>query len=176
MEMSHPDGLSVLEASHFGPMEQNGGYPRGLLDWLYPLMGVEDPDSVVHLCSGSIKRGVTVDIRPEMEPRIVSDCRDTKITANTVRWVVADPPPMPIYNEIIYGIPSKFPKSEEILTEAHRILVPGGKVAILCFAQPDAGPGYRLIGIYALLLGELVIRGLFLYEKDETALDSAHAT
>ena len=172
---SHPDGLSVLEATHYGPMEQNGGYPRGFLDWLYPRMGVEEPDQVLHLCSGSIKRGARVDIRPEMDPTILADCRNTGIAASSVKWIVADPPPMPIYNELIYGIPSAFPKSEEILAEAYRILTVGGKLAILCFVKPEVLLGLTLKGTYAVMVSEpLVIRGLFLYEKVDLGVAVAH--
>lgn len=175
--LSHPDGLSVLEATHYGPMEPNGGYPRGFLDWLYPAMGVEEPDQVIHLCSGSIRRGVRVDIRPEMDPTILADCRNTGIAANSVKWIVADPPPMPIYNELIYGIPSAFPKSEEILAEAARILIPGGRVAILCFVKPQEPFKLALTGTYAVMVAEpLVIRGLFIYEKVDIGVAVAHVS
>lgn len=167
VELSHPALFSMLEASHFGQMELDGGYPKGFLDFIYEKLAVTDPDQVVHLCSGSIKRGITVDIRPEMNAKYCCDARHTPIETGTCNWVVCDPPPSEIIQWGLYGLSSEeYPTPSELLDEACRILAPGGKVCLLAMVEPTPPPGLQYIGAYCLLMGPgYVVRGAFLYER-----------
>lgn len=167
MEKSHRYLLSALEASHFGRMEKGGGYPGGMLDFLYEKMGVTDPDKVLHLCSGSIKRGVTVDLRPESGAQFICDARHTPFEDESFHWILADPAPMEPYNTAMYGIPpEQFPTPEELMLEARRLLKPNGLFCVLSILEPYAPHHMAHVGAYAILVGVgYYIRGAFIYRK-----------
>lgn len=164
----HPQMLSLLEAEHFGPMELSGGYPVGFLDLIYKHLGVTDPEQVLHLCSGSIRHGVTVDLRAEMNPKYCCDARRTPFEDGSFFWVMADPAPIAEYHCAVYGLPEdSFPNPRELLIEAARVLQPGGKVCLLSMIEPHPTPGLKHIGTFVPLVGPgFFVRGAFLYERE----------
>ena len=157
-------------ALHFGDFPDGGGYPKGFIEWAFSIMGVKDPEDVVHLCSGSIKTGITVDIRPELNPDIVADCRNTGIASNSIHFILADPPYAQDYAENLYGTGSVYPKPGEILKEASRILVDGGLVGIMHFIVPMTRKPLKMLGVWGITTGAgYAIRAWSLFRKDTYA-------
>ena len=79
-------------AEDFGVFPDGGGYPIRFLDSAYEWLGVTNPDLVLHLCSGSMRRGIRVDVRPEMAPDVVCDARRTPFDDESFDWIMIDPP------------------------------------------------------------------------------------
>ena len=109
-------------ALHFSAFPDGGGYPKGFLEWAFETMGVTDSSKVVHLCSGSVNSGITVDIRPEMKAIYCCDCRNVPLPDGSVSWILADPPYSVEYAQNLYGTSISYPKPGEILKEAARLL------------------------------------------------------
>lgn len=152
---------------HFDPFPDGGGYPIGFLERAYETLGVVDPAKVLHLCSGSMKVGVTVDIRPEVDPTIVADCRSVPLPAGTVDWIMADPPYSRDYAANLYGTADAYPLPGEILREASRLLRPGGRVGLLHFQVPMyRGLPLRLVKVYGVSTGiGFAIRAWTVFER-----------
>ncbi len=47
---------------HSDDFPEAGGYPLQFLPLAYKTLGATDPSRVLHLCSGSVRVGVTVDL------------------------------------------------------------------------------------------------------------------
>jgi hypothetical protein len=139
-------------ALDFGPFPDGGGYPHAFLEWAYATMEA-DPDSVVHFCSGSMTRGIRIDIRPEMNPTYCCDCRKTPLADGSVKWIMADPPYSKEYAHNLYGTSDVYPKPYEIVKEATRILEPGGMLGLLHFQVPYFRKPMKLVGVWAITQG-----------------------
>lgn len=132
----HPIMFGFNEAEHFDSFPEGGGYPKRFLQKAFELMGVTHPDEVLHLCSGSMKSGITVDIRPETNPDYVCDARDTPFEDESFDFILIDPPYSYEYARNLYGTEEHYPKPGQLMKEACRLLRPGGKVGILHFQVP----------------------------------------
>jgi hypothetical protein len=154
------------EALYFGDFPDGGGYPKGFLRHAFESLGVTDPEKVLHLCSGSVRGGITVDIRPETKPSIVSDCRSVPLPDSSIQWIMADPPYAKDYAENLYGTGACYPKPGEILKEATRLLIPGGRVGLLHFIVPMIRKPLRIIGVWGITTGSgYAIRAWTVCEK-----------
>ncbi len=140
------------EALHWGPFPDGGGYPLGFVEWALSEMGANASD-VLHLCSGSVKTGVRVDIRPETKPDIVADCRSVPLPDASFSHIMADPPYSAEYAKNLYGTEAAYPKPGQILTEACRLLRPGGVVGLLHHQVPVFRKPLKLIRVYAVHRG-----------------------
>jgi len=140
-------------AVHFVAMPDGGGYPKGFVEWAYDLMGVTDPERVLHLCSGSMRTGVRVDLRPEMEPTVVCDCRNTPFEDESFDWILADPPYSEDYATNLYGTGKNYPKPGQIAKEAARLLRPGGHFGLLHFQVPMLRKPMKLQAVYGITTG-----------------------
>src|SRR5271157_516214 len=78
-------------AMWFDAFPDGGGYPKGFLPWALGQMGCENPNEVLHVCSGSMRSGVTVDIREEVKPCIVADARCLPFANDSFRYILIDP-------------------------------------------------------------------------------------
>lgn len=172
----HPTFWAASVAHDFDPFPDGGGYPVGFLDWAYrtmhsPVYGMPDPALVVHLCSGSVRSGITVDIRPEMKPTFVADARHVPLPDASVRWLMADPPYPEDYAANLYATRADYPRPGELLREAERLLVPGGRVGILHFQVPMHRSGLRLVRVWGITQGPgYNIRAWSVYEKQHEGL------
>jgi len=165
----HPVLFSFDPVVEFGRMSDSGGYPKGFLKWAYKTMGVTHPSEVLHMCSGSVRVGITVDIRPEMRPRIVADCRSIPLPDSCVDWIMADPPYSKDYAESLYGTGKDFPGPVQIAREAARLLKPGGLFGILCFQVLRAPRPLKTVGVWGVTTGAgYNIRAWSVYRKGET--------
>lgn len=164
----HPIMFGFKEAEHFGDFPDGGGYPKGFLKHAYATIGAENPDEVLHLCAGSMKVGIRVDVRAETNPTVVADCRHTPFADGSFRWIMADPPYAESYAENLYGTGAVYPKPGEILREATRLLKPGGRVGLLHFIVPMSRKPLRLVGVFGITTGAgYAIRAWSVFEKEE---------
>lgn len=156
----------------YGPFLDGGGYPHEFLKWAYRTMARVsgrkcDPDKVLHLCSGSMERGVTVDIRPETNPNIVADCRDTGLADESFDFILADPPYSKEYAKNLYGTEASYPAPSHIVREACRLLKPGGCLGLLHFTVPIFKRPMRLVNVFGISTGcGYNIRAWTLLQKD----------
>jgi hypothetical protein len=98
---------------------------------------------IVHLCSGSIPKGegaLRVDIRPEVLPDLVADCRALPRASESAAAVMIDPPYTVECAEDLYD--TDYPRPSALLAEACLIAVPGAPIGILHFLVP-LPPGGR---------------------------------
>lgn len=155
-------------AAHFDAFADGGGYPKGFVEWALQEMGCDDERTVLHLCSGSMVTGVRVDIRPEMNPDIVADCRNVPLPDESFDFILADPPYSEDYASNLYGTGKHYPKPGQIVKEAMRLLRPGGKFGLLHFQVPMTRRPMRLKGVYGITTGAgYAIRAWTLMEKGE---------
>lgn len=149
---------SPREALHWGEFPDGGGYPLGFVEWALDEMAKVTgksvaPSEVLHLCSGSMKTGVRVDIRPETDPDIVADCRNVPLPDGLFDFIMADPPYSEMYARNLYETESVFPKPGQILKEATRLLRPGGVVGLLHHQVPVFRKPLKLVRVYAVHRG-----------------------
>jgi len=169
----HPVMFGFKRTDDFGAFPDGGGYPLRFLRMAYESLGVTDPDKVLHLCSGSMRRGVRVDIRPEMNPTVVADCRKTPFDNGSFDWIMADPPYSEEYANNLYGTKDAYPKPGQILKEATRLLAPGGRVGILHFLVPVFRKPLRMVGVWGITAGiGYNIRAWSVFEKVGSAAPS----
>jgi hypothetical protein len=120
----------------FDAFPDGGGYPKGFLPWALEQMGCENPDEVLHICSGSVRSGVTVDIREQTKPRIVADARCLPFADSSFRYILIDPPYSETYAETLYKVGKQYPKPGELLKEAGRVCVVNGENRIAALHRP----------------------------------------
>lgn len=146
------------DVRHFADFPDGGGYPLGFIEWAFEEMErvsgrIVEPAKVLHLCSGSVTTGIRVDIRPEMNPTILADCRNVPLSDGSVDFILADPPYSADYAENLYGTGKDYPKPGQILREASRLLKPGGLVGLLHHQVPVFRRPLRLHKVYAVHRG-----------------------
>jgi SAM-dependent methyltransferase len=154
----HPVMFGFNEAEDFGRFPDGGGYPLRFLKRAYALLGVTDPDAVLHICSGSMMRGVRVDVRRSVAPSVVADGRSLPFRDESFQWAMIDPPYSQDYATNLYGTGERYPSPASLLVEVARVLKPGGRVGFLHFQVPmfrkplelrcvmgvTQGPGYAI--------------------------------
>jgi len=164
----HPLMFSFSEADMFDPFPEGGGYPKGFLAKAFAILGVTDPKKVLHLCSGSLKSGITVDIRTETNPNIVADCRAVPLPDDSINWILADPPYSEEYARNLYGTDKYYPKPGQILKEGSRLLKVGGRIGLLHFQVPMFRKPLKLLNVYGITTGlGYAIRAFSVLEKQE---------
>ena len=167
----HPVLFGFAPALVYDAHPDGGGYPKGFLDRAYLTLGVTDPTAVLHLCSGSLRIGVTVDIRPEMQPQIVADCRNVPLPDASFDWIMADPPYSEQYAANLYGTAADYPKPGQIMREMSRLLRPGGRCGLLHFQVPMHRPPLRMVGVWGVSTGAgYAIRAWTVFEKAHAGL------
>ena len=154
------------QARDFTDFPDGGGYPIGFPEAAYEWMGVTCPDLVLHLCSGSMRRGVRVDIRAETEPDIVCDARATPFDDESFDWIMIDPPYSEDYARNLYGTEANYPRPGQLMKEASRLLKPGGKVGLLHFQVPMIRKPLRVVEVRGITTGSgFNIRAFTICEK-----------
>lgn len=138
---------------HFDEFPDGGGYPIGFVEWALKEMGCEDSSSVLHLCAGSVKTGVRVDIRPELRPDIIADCRSVPLPDSSQDFILADPPYSQDYARNLYGTHEHYPRPGEICREAARLLKPGGLFGLMHFQVPMIRKPLSIVNVYGISQG-----------------------
>ncbi len=144
---------SPHRAHHFDPFPEGGGYPLKFVEWALDTMGCSDPAQVLHLCSGSMVTGTTVDIRPETNPDIVADCRSVPLPDESFDFILADPPYSADYAQNLYGTGDHYPTPFQIMKEASRLLRPGGQFGLLHTQVPIIRRPMKVSNVYGVTVG-----------------------
>jgi SAM-dependent methyltransferase len=134
----------VSEVVDFGVFEDGGGFPTGFLEFAYRTLGCDQPDRVLHVCSGSVRGPFTVDVRTSVRPAVRALAQALPFLDGSFRWVIADPPYSRTWAKVLYGITvRKYPTPGAIVREALRVLEPGGRLGLLHYMVPGitVGPG-----------------------------------
>jgi SAM-dependent methyltransferase len=142
----------------------HGQYPPTFLDRALALF--PDAEDVLHVPSGTITHGVTVDrIQDEVRrPRIIADAAALPFRAETFDLVLSDPPYTPA-DSARYGC-KPFPLGKA-MSEAHRVLRPGGHLGVLHTYYPTyRRKNWKLIGLIAVVTGfQRATRMFSIFEK-----------
>jgi SAM-dependent methyltransferase len=155
----------------FEPFGDGGGYPKGFLRWAYESLGVTLADEVLHICSGSMRRGVCLDVRLGRSPTVVGDASNLPFRDESFRWAMADPPYSKEYARNLYGTESRYPRPGRIVREAMRVLRPGGRLGVLHFQVPMLVKPMRLVGVWGVTTGAgYAIRAWSVFEKPDRGL------
>ena len=166
MGAGHPLLFGMSPALTFDDWPDGGGYAHGFLKRAYETLGVTNPSSVLHLCSGSMRVGITVDIRHETRPCVVADCRRTPFRDEAFDQIMADPPYSEAYADNLYGTKDDYPRPGQIIREACRLLRPSGRVGLLHFIVPLNPRELRLVGVWGVTFGAgYRIRAWSVFEK-----------
>lgn len=149
----HPVMFGMPEAEYFGDFPDGGGYPHGFLRRAFDILGIVSPERVLHVCSGSMKIGVRVDIRFEMAPTIVADVNTLPFRDSTFEWVMADPPYSQEYATNLYGTGAVYPSPHTLVDECLRVLKPGGRLGFMHHIVPKFHKPGRLLNVYTITQG-----------------------
>lgn len=166
MGNGHPLLFGMSPVIEMDAWPDGGGYPSNFLVRAYDTLGATDPGRVLHLCSGSVRVGVTVDIRAETKPRVVADVRALPFRDESFDWIMADPPYSEAYADNLYDTKDQYPKPGVIAREACRVLRPGGRFGILHFVVPMNPRELRLVRVWGVTFGAgYRIRAWSVFEK-----------
>lgn len=163
----HPLLFQFSEAP-FYDFPEGGGYPKGFLERAYMELGVTDAAKVLHLCSGSVRTGITLDIREEKKPIVVANCLSTPFGDETFQWILADPPYSEEYAKNLYGTESVYPSPAALCKEMSRLLKAGGRCGLLHFQVPMFRKPLRLVKVIGITTGlGYNIRAFSILEKGD---------
>ncbi len=149
-----------------------GGYPNGYLQALRRKgwWGIRR----LHLCSGSVKDGVTVDIKPELRPTVVCDLEiGIPFKDSTFDAVFIDPPYSEEQAQNLYGLPLlSIPK---LLKEASRVVRHDGLVVLLdlrVWVPPKELDWLALCAVYVANRGPKPLRAIQVWRKKPAPLET----
>lgn len=132
---------NATAVADFAPAPAWGAFPKRFVD--YALKALECPASeVLHVCSGMLTRqevrgGVRVDLRAAARPDVQADGRRLPFRDASFSGVLIDPPYSVEYARGLYD--TEYPRPSALLSEAARVLRPGGRCGFLHFLVPMVG-------------------------------------
>lgn len=136
--------------SAFHGTDTIGAFPRGFLGWLKEQQWVEG--NRCHLCSGRVEDegSFKVDIRPEMNPDLVADARNTDLEADKFDSVIIDPPYSKELAQKLYGTAEHWSSINSFVKEAMRIVCEGGTVVTLTYEIPKIPKNANLLAVWGI--------------------------
>ena len=149
----HPIMFGLPEAEFFGEFPDGGGYPLGFLRRAAEIMEITDPHAVLHVCSGSMKVGVCVDVRGHLIPTVIADGCHLPFRSNTFQWVMADPPYSREYAQNLYGTGAQYPDPHQLADECLRVLQPNGRLGFMHHIIPKFHKPGKILKVYAISQG-----------------------
>lgn len=172
----HPILFGMPEAEMYDDFPEGGGYPIGFLRRALAIMEIDDPRRVLHVCSGSVRFGVAVDIRPEKRPTVVADARSLPFADGSFRWILADPPYTEDHADNLYGTKSVYPSPHVLAQECMRVLAPSGYLGFMHHMVPKMRRPGRLLKVYTITQGMgYNVRAWSLFTKLADAVEVAKA-
>lgn len=143
-----------------------GGFPNGFMQRLKRerIWG----HNRLHLCSGTVQDGTTIDINPELRPTIVADLNNgIPFKDNSFDFILIDPPYSKERAEELYAC--SLLSVPHLLKESARVVQHDGLVALLDLrVWPPKTPLLRwkkLIAVYTANPGPKHLRALSVFQK-----------
>lgn len=113
----------------------HGSYPPGYLKRIMSLF--PDKQSVLHLCSGSVKdvNATTFDIRPELQPDILGNAEElaSLVNGKTFDLILAD---VPYTGEDAAKYGQALLNRNKVVSECHKVLKDGGHLCWMDMVLP----------------------------------------
>lgn len=126
-----------------------GGYPNGYFNFLKKKGWWKAKR--LHVCSGSVKDGTTIDIKPETNPTIVCDVsKGIPLRDNTFDAIYIDPPYSQEKAEELYALPLL--SVPALLKEAARVVRHDGLIILFDLRVWMPPPGTNWVAMYACYL------------------------
>ena len=173
----HPIMFGLPEAEQFDDFPDGGGYPHGFLRRAYAIMEVTNIDAVLHVCSGSMKTGIRIDIRGSLRPTVIADVRVLPFRDHSFQWILADPPYTQDYAQNLYGTGGVYPDPHQLVQECLRVLAPNGRLGFMHHMVPKFRKPGRVLKVYGISQGPgYNIRAWTLLTKDETRTPPPHTS
>ncbi|MGH2638403.1 MAG: class I SAM-dependent methyltransferase [Rhabdochlamydiaceae bacterium] len=151
-------GTSFKKATYYGQ------YPPNFLKKVKALF--PDKKDVLHVCSGTVKEDITIDLKRELSPTICTDAQNLPLRENSFDLVIHDPPYSKKDADVYYGVP--YVSVPKVMKQTLRILRVGGFFCVLDVRYPSyhRKEGWRLIGLIAIVTGfSKVTRMLSIFQK-----------
>ena len=119
-----------------GQGQIKGVFPKGFLKWIKE-MGWWG-EKRCYLCAGMVKDELAtkVDIRPETNPTIIADAKDTKLPSESFDWIIIDPPYTKILAKKYYETEKVYHGINAFTKEAERLCKPNGLILTLTYEIP----------------------------------------
>jgi hypothetical protein len=139
-----------------------GRFPKGFMAVATKYLDTPAED-ILHVCSGYVRTGITVDIRAGVKPRVVADCKALPFCDDAFDAAFADPPYTPAWARQ-YG--TGYPPTTIVLRELCRVTRPGrkfGMIHLLVCPPPKNSILVKVIGVTVGLGYQ--IRALTIYQK-----------
>ena len=130
-------------------MDCKGAYPSGYLAFLKEngWWG----EKRIHLCSGRVKDdGFKVDIRPEMNPNLVADARETGLEAGIFDCVIIDPPYSADLAEQLYDTRKYYGSVNQFIKEGIRLAKAGGFIVSLSYEIPRLQKECDMLAVWGI--------------------------
>lgn len=161
------------EAEDFEAPYTWGAYPKGFIEWACRVMQCRR-ERVVHLFSGTIPAGegaLRVDLRRDMRPDVVADCRQLPLPDACAAAVMIDPPYSVEYARDLYD--TEYPRPSHFMAEASRIAKPGAPIGVLHFLVVKPAQDLERDACYGITMGpNYRIRAFTVYRKRQAQLFS----
>ena len=143
-----------------------GGFPNGFMQRLKK-EGIWG-NKRLHLCSGTVQDGVTIDIKPELNPTIVADLSEgIPLEDESFDFILIDPPYAEEKANDLYGV--SLLSVPALLKECARVVQHDGTVALLDLrVWPPKTKLLRwkaLIAVYTANRGPKPLRALSVFQK-----------
>jgi hypothetical protein len=105
----------------------------------------------IHLCSGNVKDdGFKVDIRPEMNPDLIADARDTRLETETFDCALIDPPYSADLAESLYGTRKHYGSINQFIKEGIRLVKEDGLIISLSYEIPRLQKECDMLAVWGI--------------------------
>lgn len=130
-----------------------GSFPKGFLKWIAD-MGWTGQDRC-YLCAGLVDdpKACRVDIREDVNPTVLADAANTKLSSESFDWVMLDPPYTKDLARELYNTEKHYHGINAFTKEAARICKPGGLILTLSYEIPKRLKScdfIAVVGVYTI--------------------------
>jgi len=130
-----------------------GSFPKGFLEWIKQQGWWGQ--ARCYLCSGLVedKEAFTVDVRADVNPKLIADASNTGLPSESFDWIMIDPPYTKLLAKEYYGTEKDYHGINAFTKEAERLCKPGGLILTLTYEIPKRIPNCEfiaVIGVYTV--------------------------